>query len=209
MAMALVTTSRLSVGTPWRSANSRATAALRTVKSTCGAGLGSPVSWNIAARYSSSRSKGDPASCGDGGGPGVRTMGVVAQHRCEELLGGLLRVSGQRRVRGREARRLDGGAASRMHAQGRRQQAGDDAELFAQQRPGQRHALAGGEHAAGALGPSDRPERVPGASTAAATGGGGRGHRSILGAGRPGAPKIKVVVQGRRPAEVQLTPWGY
>jgi hypothetical protein len=56
MAMALVTTSRLSAATPWRSANSRSTAALRTVKSTCATGLGSPVSWNIAARYSSSRS---------------------------------------------------------------------------------------------------------------------------------------------------------
>ena len=56
MAMALVTTSRLSAGTPWRSLNSRASAALRTVKSTCGTGLGSPVSCNIAARYSNSRS---------------------------------------------------------------------------------------------------------------------------------------------------------
>jgi YHS domain-containing protein len=36
--------------------NSRATAALRTVKSTSGTGLGIPVSWNIAARYRSSRS---------------------------------------------------------------------------------------------------------------------------------------------------------
>ena len=38
----------------------RATAALRTVKSTSGTGLGIPVSWNIAARYRSSRSKAIP-----------------------------------------------------------------------------------------------------------------------------------------------------
>jgi hypothetical protein len=133
--------------------------------------------------------KQDPPSCGDGGCPGVSTMGVVAQHRCEEVLGGLLRVSGQRRVRGRKARRFDGGAPSRVHAQSHRQQAGQDAELSAQQRPGQRHALAGGEHAAGALGPSDRPERVAGACAAAAIGGGGPGHRFILGAGRPGRPE--------------------
>jgi hypothetical protein len=31
----------------------------------------------------------DPASCGDGGCPGVRAMGVVAQHRCEEVVDGL------------------------------------------------------------------------------------------------------------------------
>jgi hypothetical protein len=49
-----------------------------------------------------------------------------------------------------------------MHAQGHRQQADQDAELFAQQRPGQRHARSNGEHAARALGPSDRPERVAG-----------------------------------------------
>jgi hypothetical protein len=84
-----------------------------------------------------------------------------------------------------------------MHAQGHRQQAGQDAELFAQQRPGQRHALAGGEHAAGALGPSDRAERVAGACAAAAIGGGGHGHRSILGAGRPGGPEIRVAARWR------------
>jgi hypothetical protein len=35
-----------------------------------------------------------------------------------------------------------------MHAHRHRQPAGHDAELFTQQRPGQGHALAGGEHAA-------------------------------------------------------------
>src|SRR4029077_8907655 len=54
-----------------------------------------------------------------------------------------------------------------------------DAELFAQQRPGQRDALANAEHAAGALGPSDRPERVAGACAAAAIGNGWRRHWSI------------------------------
>src|SRR5262245_2723630 len=68
-----------------------------------------------------------------------------------------------------------------MHAQGHSQPAGQNAELFAQQRPGQPHALAGREHAAGALGPSDRPERVAGACAAAAIGAGRRGHRWILG----------------------------
>ena len=119
--------------------------------------------------------KRDPASCGDGGCPGVRTMGAVSQHRNEEVLGGLLGISGQQRVRGCKARRFDG-AASRTHAQGHRQQADQDAELFAQQRPGQRHALSNGEHAAVALGPSDRPERVAGACAAAAIGGGRRRH---------------------------------
>src|SRR5215208_6845636 len=85
-----------------------------------------------------------------------------------------------------------------MHAQGHRQQAGHDAEFFAQQRPGQRHALAGGEHAAGALGPSDRPERVAGACTATAIGGGGRGHRSILWAGGAPVGEISLAVQGGR-----------
>ena len=46
----------------WLSVNSRATAALRTVKSTLGTGLGIPVSWNIAARYRSSRSNVIPLS---------------------------------------------------------------------------------------------------------------------------------------------------
>jgi len=56
MAIAFATSSRLSAGTSRLSVNSRATAALRTVKSTCGTGLGIPVSWSIAARYKSSRS---------------------------------------------------------------------------------------------------------------------------------------------------------
>jgi hypothetical protein len=42
MAIAFATSSRLSAGTWWLSVNSRATAALRTVKSTCGTGLGDP-----------------------------------------------------------------------------------------------------------------------------------------------------------------------
>jgi hypothetical protein len=141
----------------------------------------------------------DPASCGEGGCPRVSAMRVVAQHRCEEILGRLLRVSGERRARGRKARRLDGGAASRMDAQGHRQQAGEDAELLSQQRPGQLQTLAGGEHAPGALGPSDRPERVAGACAAAAIGGGGRGHRPILSAGRPGGHETHVASSGRLP----------
>jgi hypothetical protein len=56
MAIAFATISRISAGTWWLSVNSRANAALRTVKSTSGTGLGIPVSWNIAARYRSSRS---------------------------------------------------------------------------------------------------------------------------------------------------------
>jgi hypothetical protein len=73
-----------------------------------------------------------------------------------------------------------------------------DAELLAQERPGQRHALAGGEHAAGALGPSDRPKRGPGAGAAAGIGGGGRGHRSILRAARPAGAALSLQLRARR-----------
>src|SRR3954454_17502160 len=119
--MALVTTSRLLAGTPWRSANSRASAALHgEVDVRDRAGKASVVKHR--GEVEQLAVKRDPASRGDGRRPGVGTMGVVAYRGCQEVLGCRRGVSGQRGVRGRKTNRLDGGAASRMHAQGHRQQ---------------------------------------------------------------------------------------
>jgi hypothetical protein len=125
MAIAFATSSRIAAGTWWLSVNSRANAAPRTVKSTSGTALGIPVSWNIAARYRSSRSNVIPSRAAMAA-PRVGTTGVVEECRCQEVLRGDLGISCESGVGRHQAPRIDGTPASRVHSEHHRETAGEN-----------------------------------------------------------------------------------
>src|SRR5215207_6757666 len=87
---------------------------------------------------------------------------MVEQCRCQEVLRGDHGVSCESGVGRHQARRIDGTPASRVHAERHGETTGENAELPAQQGPGQCQAFPSGQHTSGALGPSDGSDRIGG-----------------------------------------------
>src|SRR5215204_661158 len=138
MATAFATSSRISAGTWWLSVNSRANAALRTVKVDVGHRARDPGVVEHCSQVQELTVERDPVKCGDGRTPRVGTTGMVEECRCQEVPRGDLGISCESGVGRHQARRIDGTPASRVHLEHHRETAGKNAEFPPQQGPGKR-----------------------------------------------------------------------